>query len=295
MKKLNKLGIIGIGDWGKNLVRDFSKISYIKKCTSSGKRENINWLKKNFPHIQYVNKSKEIFSDDEINAVIISTPIKTHYSLIKKALLSKKHVFVEKPISMNIIQANELIKIAKSNNLLLFVGHIFIFNDVLKKIIQISNKEKITHVNFEWNKFGTFDEDIFLNLLSHDLSIILTLFGKPKKIKIHNSFGFITRCDFVRLSVELSKINCLIQINRCSDQKQKRVTISTQKNIYIWDDMKLYKNNNKNNTFKLIFKSKKTPLENECKEFIKQLKDPIKSTTSSKLAKDVIHLIKELR
>ena len=108
MKKLNKLGIIGIGDWGKNLVRDFSKISYIKKCTSSGKRENINWLKKNFPHIQYVNKSKEIFSDDEINAVIISTPIKTHYSLIKKALLSKKHVFVEKPISMNIIQANEV-------------------------------------------------------------------------------------------------------------------------------------------------------------------------------------------
>ena len=89
--------------------------------------------------------------------------------MARKALLSKKHVFVEKPLSSSLSNAEELIKIAKKNNLLLFVGQIFVFNEILEKIIQISKRENITHVNFVWNKFGTFDEDIFLNLVSHEL------------------------------------------------------------------------------------------------------------------------------
>ena len=183
MGKMKKLGIIGIGDWGKNLVRDTSKISYVKKCSGLGNTKNISWLKKNYPSIQYVSDQKEIFADKEIDAVIIATPINTHYNLVKKALLSKKHVFVEKPLCSTLSKAEELIKIAKKNNLVLFVGQIFIFNEILKKVIEISKRENIVYINFVWNKFGTFDEDIFLNLVSHDLSIILTLFGKPKKIK----------------------------------------------------------------------------------------------------------------
>ncbi len=278
MSEMKKLGIIGIGNWGKNLVRELSKIHCIKKCSSNGNSKNIRWLKKNYPSIQYVSDSKEIFADKEINAVIIATPINTHYKLVKKALLSKKHVFVEKPISTNLSEAEELIEIAKKNNLLLFVGHIFIFNEIFKKLIQISNRENITHLNFLWNKFGTFDEDIFLNLISHDLSIILALFGKPKKIKLINKFGVISKCDVVTLILELpNNKTCQIHVNRCSNHKQKHVTIFTQKNIYIWDDLSLFKNNKKTNSFKLIFQSKYTPLEIECKEFVKKLNETNKS------------------
>ena len=296
MSAMNKLGIIGVGNWGKNLVRDFSKISDIKKCTSRGNIQNIKWLKKNYPSIEYVSNQKEIFNDEEINAVIISTPIKTHYALVKQALLSKKHVFVEKPISSTLSKAEELIKIAKKNNLLLFVGQIFIFNEILKKIVQISKRENITHVNFVWNKFGTFDEDIFLNLVSHDLSIILTLFGKPKKIKLVNAFGFISKCDIVTLTLELPKNKkCQIHINRCSNYKQKHITIFTQKNIYIWDDCRLYKNNKKSNSIRLVFESRHTPLEIECKEFIKKLNETKISFESANLAKDVIQVIQKLK
>ena len=63
MSAMNKLGIIGVGNWGKNLVRDFSKISDIKKCTSRGNVQNIKWLKKNYPSIEYVSNQKEIFND----------------------------------------------------------------------------------------------------------------------------------------------------------------------------------------------------------------------------------------
>ena len=296
MSEMKKLGIIGIGNWGKNLVRELSKIHCIKKCSSNGNLKNIRWLKKNYPSIQYVSDSKEIFADKEINAVIIATPINTHYKLVKKALLSKKHVFVEKPISTNLSEAEELIEIAKKNNLLLFVGHIFIFNEIFKKLIQISNRENITHLNFLWNKFGTFDEDIFLNLVSHDLSIILALFGKPKKIKLINKFGVISKCDVVTLILELpNKKTCQIHVNRCSNHKQKYVTIFTQKNIYIWDDLSLFKNNKKTNSFKLVFQSKYTPLEIECKEFVKKLNETNISSEFANIAKDVIQVIQKLK
>jgi len=117
MDKMKKLGIIGIGNWGKNLIRDISKISCVKKCSSLGNPKNISWLKKKYPSIQHTCNLKEIFDDKEIDAVIIATPINTHYNLVKKALLSKKHVFVEKPISSTLSKAEELIKIAKKNNL----------------------------------------------------------------------------------------------------------------------------------------------------------------------------------
>ena len=296
MSAMNKLGIIGIGNWGKNLVRDFSKISDIKKCTSRGNAQNIKWLKKNYPSIEYVSNQKEIFNDEEINAVIISTPIKTHYALVKQALLSKKHVFIEKPICSKLSDAKELIKIAKRNNLFLFVGHIFLFNEVLKKLIQISKKEKIIYTQFQWNKFGTFDEDIFLNLLSHDISIILKLFGKPKKIKVQSSFGLISKCDVVTLNLELSQNKeCQIYLNRCSNNKQKLVTIFTEKNVYLWDDLKLYKNNKKSDQFKLIFESKSTPLEIQCKKFITELNKSKKSSEYANLAKDVIQVIQKLK
>ena len=296
MSEMKKLGIIGIGNWGKNLVRDVSKISCVKTCSSRGDPKNISWLKKNYPSIQYTSDSKEIFADKEIDAVIIATPINTHYNLVKKALLSKKHVFVEKPISSTLSKAEELIKIAKKNNLLLFVGQIFIFNEILKKIVQISKRENITYVNFVWNKFGTFDEDIFLNLVSHDLSIILTLFGKPKKIKLVSAFGFISQCDVVTLTLELpNNKKCQIHVNRCSNHKQKHVTIFTQKNIYVWDDHRLYKNNKKSSSFRLVFESRHTPLEIECKEFIKKLNETKFSYESAYLAKDVIQLIQKLK
>jgi len=293
--KIN-LGVVGIGTWGKNLIRDFSKYANIEKCTSSGNPKNIRWIKKNHPTIEYVSNQKNFFNDDAIDAVVISTPIKTHYSLIKKALLAKKHVFVEKPLCTNVSDANELIKIAKRNNLLLFVGHIFLFNEILKKLIQISKKEKITFAYFQWNKFGTFDEDIFLNLLSHDISIILKLFGKPTKTKLITSLGVISKCDILTLNLEFyTNKKCQIYLNRHSSNKQKFVSILTKKNIYFWDDSKLYRYNKKSGNSKLIFKSKLTPLENECKEFINELVIPQISFDNANLAKDVIQVIQKLK
>ena len=294
-RKLN-LGMVGIGNWGKNLIRDFSKYANIEKCTSNGNPKNIRWLKKNYPSINYVLDPKKIFNDDEIDAIVISTPIKSHYSLIKKALVSKKHVFVEKPLCTNVSDSKELIKLATQNNLLLFVGHVFIFNEIFKEMTKIIKREKFQFAFFQWNKFGTFDEDIFLNLLSHDLSIILKLFGNPKQTKLLSSIGVVSKSDIITLNLNFGQNKkCQIYLNRHSSYTKKTVSILTNKNIYVWDDSKLYQHNIKSGKHKLIFKSNLTPLENECKEFTKELVKTKKSPEYATLAKDVIQVIQKLR
>ena len=87
--KLN-LAIIGLGHWGKKLVMEFNKSHKIKYCHTKGNTQNISWLKKKFPKIKVVTQITEILDDDNIDAVIIATPINTHYNLVKKALLAKK-------------------------------------------------------------------------------------------------------------------------------------------------------------------------------------------------------------
>ena len=100
----------------------------------------------------------------------------------------------------------------------------------------------------------------------------------------------------VTLTLELpNNKKCQIHVNRCSNLKQKHVTIFTQKNIYVWDDLSLYKNNKKTNSFKLVFESKYTPLEIECKEFVKKLNETNISFEFANLAKDVIQVIQKLK
>ena len=202
---MNQIAIIGIGRWGKNLIREFSKISKVKFCLTTGNKENLKWLKKNYPDVIHTTRISDVLNDSSIDAVIIATPIKTHYLLVKKILESKKHVFIEKPLAKKSSEINNLIKIAKKNKKTLFVGHVFLHNEIFKKLKLILKTESIKHAIFEWKKLGTFDEDIFENLLSHDLSLNLELFGIPKKVKLIRKRGLLTPIDDFTLELYFTK------------------------------------------------------------------------------------------
>ena len=183
-----KIAIVGMGRWGKNLIRDFSKLVQVKTCVTTGNRKNLAWLQQNYPDVIHTTDIHEILKDPSISAIVIATPINSHFSIAKKALESKKHVFVEKPLTKTVAETQKLIKIAKKNQRCLFVGHVFLYNEIFKKIKELHKTESIKYANFEWKKLGTFDEDIFHNLLSHDLSLNLELFGMPKKITANSKY-----------------------------------------------------------------------------------------------------------
>lgn len=291
-----QIGIIGMGKWGKNLIREFSSIATVSVCVTTGNRENIKWLHKNFPKTKSSNNIKDILENEQITAVVVATPIKTHYKLIKQILQSGKHVFVEKPMTQTIVQADKIIKIAKNKKLCLFVGHVFLHSQIFQQLKKIHNNEHIIFLDFNWQKFGTFKEHIFENLLTHELSINLELFGVPKKFYLISYSSPIIDTDLIHLKLIYNKTRTSnIHINRISSFKKKIVTIVTKKNIFVWDDDKLFKFNKNTNSFKTYFQSTKTPLFLECKNFISSISKQNFTNESSILARDITNIISKLR
>ena len=295
MKKMKQIAIVGMGRWGKNLIHDFSKLSKVKTCVTTGNKKNIVWLQQNYPSIDFTTDINQVLNDSDIDAVVIATPIKSHFTIAKKSLESKKHVFVEKPLTKTVGQAEKLVDIAKKNKLCLFVGHVFLYNEVFKKIKKIHENESIIYANFEWKKLGTFDEDIFENLLSHDLALNLELFGMPKKIQMKSKYSFLTPIDRFSLELFFNKTRrSEITIDRTSHYKKKTVMFTTRKNSYIWDDDKLLKFDKKTETYKEKFQSKNMPLYLECKEFIKIINAKNYSVDSAILARKISSLISKI-
>lgn len=292
---MKKIAIIGLGKWGKNLLREFSNVSCVTKCHTRGNQKNISWLRRNYPKVVHTTSIRDILTDKNIDAVAISTPINSHFKIAKNALESGKHVFVEKPMASSVIEAKQLIKIAKSKNLNLFVGHVFLYNEIFKKIKKIDRQESITYAHFAWKKFGTFDEDIFKNLLSHDISLILALFGSPNRIRLTNNVGFITTSDRISLELNFTRNRkCEVSIDRISPHKEKSVTFLTKKNLFVWNDDELLRFDKRSQSFKKIYQSKNTPLHLECKKFIANITSKKVSYDSSFLALNVTRILSKL-
>ena len=292
---MKKIAIIGLGKWGRNLLREFSKISCVTKCHTRGNQKNISWLHKNYPKVVHTTSIRDIFTDKNIDAVVISTPIDSHFKIARNALEAGKHVFVEKPMTSTIVEAKQLLKIAKSKNLNLFVGHIFLHNEIFKKIKKIDSQESIIYAHFAWKKFGTFDEDIFKNLLSHDISLILELFGAPNRIRLTSNVGFITTSDRISLELNLTQHRkCDVSIDRISPYKEKSVTFLTKKNLFVWNDDKLLRFDKRSQLFEKIYQSKNTPLHLECKDFIINITNKKVSYDSAILALNVTRILSKL-
>jgi len=291
---MKKIAIVGLGNWGKNLLREFSTICTVSICCTKNERNYQNWLKKNYPKVRHTTSLKKIINDNEINAVVIATPIDSHFILAREVLNSGKHVFVEKPLAKNVKDAVKLIELAKEKNLSLFVGHTFLFHPVLKKIKQITKKEPIIYANFNWLKLGTFNENILYDLLSHDIAIILKLIGKPN-LSLLSSQSLITESDVISVEAKLSKKRkCIININRAVNYKKKTVIFLTKKNLFVWDDSVLYKFSRIKKSYEVIFQSTTTPLEIECEEFIKSIKKKNKDWSNANHSLEVIKCLAKL-
>ena len=292
---MKKLALVGIGKWGKTLLKEFNNISIVTLCYSTGDNQNIKWLKKNFPKITHTENFNDILNSD-VDGVIVATPINTHFEIVKKLLNNNKHVFVEKPLTIKKSDASKLISLANKKKLVLFVGQIFLYHPVLTKIKSILKNDPIQFVNFEWKKFGTFNENIYYNLLSHDLSIILDLFGMPKKPKVLFKHGTVTSTDNVILTFDFNKNKkCLIHIDRFANVITKSVKFETKNKILLWNDNELFEYDEQKQKYVLIFNSKKMSLEIECKQFLKILKNPNYQKNHLEIAYNVVQILEDLQ
>ena len=141
-----KVGIIGLGYWGPNLVRNFlaqKAVDKVVACDSRGER--IELLRSKFPGVQFETNYKKLLESD-LDAIAIATPVDTHYNLAKEVLETGKHVWVEKPFTSSSSQAEELIGLASAKNLKIFVDHSYLYTGAVKKIKELIDKGELGEI-----------------------------------------------------------------------------------------------------------------------------------------------------
>ncbi len=195
-----KLGVIGCGYWGPNLIRNFDSLTncdVIKAADTSIGRQQ--FVKKEFPQVNILSDYSDILNDSEIDAVCIATPVKTHSKIAIQALEAGKHVFVEKPMTSSVEEADKMLEKSIQTGKKIAVGHVFQFAPAVRKIKEMIDSGiigKVFHITSTRINLGPpkTEVDVVWDLGPHDFSILLYILGAfPEDIRSFNNyypFGF---------------------------------------------------------------------------------------------------------
>jgi len=240
------LGIIGYGYWGPNVARNVNNcrgINLVSICDINESRLKLAEL--TYPFVKAYADPNELINSDEIQAVAIVTPVFAHYELAKSALEKGKHIFVEKPFTSNVRQAEELINLAHKNKLIIMVDHTFLFTGAVRKIREIIDSRKLGNLFFYDSvrvNLGLFQHDINVvwDLAPHDFSIMNYLIAKdPVAISAQGTEHFGRGMEDVAFIAAhfnngfIAHFHC----NWLSPVKIRRTIISGDKKMLVWDDL----------------------------------------------------------
>jgi predicted dehydrogenase len=181
---MQNIAVIGCGYWGPNLIRNFNSLSGCTVKIACDLDENrLKHMRSLYPSIKTTNELDQIINDKDLDAVAIATPVKFHFQMANKCLDAGKHVFIEKPMALSVNECRQLITNAERNNLIIMVGHTFIYSPPVRKIKEIidhGSLGKIQYISARRLNLGLFQTDINVtwDLAPHDISIILYVLGK---------------------------------------------------------------------------------------------------------------------
>jgi len=185
------IAVIGCGDWGKNLVRNFAELGVLHTIcdTDAGILERMTRL---YPDVNTEDEYQQVLNSPEIKGVVIAIPAALHYSMTKQALLADKDTFVEKPLALSITEGKELVDLAQENHRILMVGHILEYHPAVVKLQEMVGKGilgKIQYIYSNRLKLGKFrsQENVIWSLAPHDVSVILLLLNNttPWQVSTH--------------------------------------------------------------------------------------------------------------
>lgn len=244
MPKL-RFGIIGWGYWGPKIARNLETLPDASvTIVADADKNRLASLKLNRPWIKTTTCVEDVFTSD-IDAVVIVTPVRTHYTLAQQALFYHKHVLVEKPLTCNVEEAEELVALAEEKQRVLMVGHTFEYNlavNELRNLIRSGDLGKIYSIEAERLNLGLFRNDINViwDLAPHDVSILLYLLGKsPSRIKVQ-AHAHLQRSiqDVAHLDLEFDDgMNAHIHVSWLHPSKVRRVTVIGDARMAVYDDV----------------------------------------------------------
>lgn len=174
-----RVNCIGVGHWGPNLVKAFATHPEARVGTVCDlSEERLALVRRNIPTVaRFTSDPLEAVADPEADAVVIATPVATHFDLARRAIEAGKHVLVEKPLCKDLRRGEELVALARARGVLLCVGHVFLFNNAVREVrrlIHSGELGRILYIESARTNLGPFRTDVnaMWDLASHDLSIL---------------------------------------------------------------------------------------------------------------------------
>jgi predicted dehydrogenase len=239
-----RLAVIGLGYWGPKIVRNLEALPHTQVAIVADlDAYRLASLADSQPWIKTTTQVEDVLQSD-VDGVIIATPVKTHFQLAKKALLHGKHVLVEKPLTANLAEAEELVALAEQQRRILMVGHTFEYSPAvneLRKIMQNGDLGNIYCIETERVNLGLFRSDINViwDLAPHDISILLYLLGKkPNQIAVQAHAHLQSPIhDVAHLDLGFADgITAHIHVSWLHPCKIRRVTVIGDKRMAVYDD-----------------------------------------------------------
>jgi predicted dehydrogenase len=241
-----RVAAIGCGYWGPNVIRNLDSIDGFQLCSiCDTNAERLASVATRYPGVRTTTGVDDIFTDPDIDAVYVATPVSSHFDLVKRALQSGKHVLTEKPLATTVKQAEQLAALAATSKLTLMVGHTFVFSPPVRKIkdlIARGDVGPIYYIETTRVNLGLFQKDVSVlwDLGPHDVSILMYWLDEvPIQVSARGrSFHGESLEDVAFVTIEFpSGILAQAQISWLAPSKLRRTSIVGRQRMVVYDDL----------------------------------------------------------
>ncbi len=244
--KNQKIAVIGSGYWGTIIINTLQKLKFKNIFVYDNNHENIQILKKKFKFVNKALNIEQILNDSKIKNVFVATPPSVNYKIVRKLIIHKKDIFLEKPGFKKLNEINKIQKLLKKNNNKLMFGYIYCYNnhiDFIKKIIKKNILGKILYISFSRQNLGPIrnDVDVDFDLTSHDLSIINKIYGILPSIKSYKKYSILKKnnADISNLHLSLKNIHIDINNSWLNPTKERLIKVIGSKKMLLYNELDL--------------------------------------------------------
>jgi predicted dehydrogenase len=241
-----RLAQAGLGQWGKNLARNFDELGELAWLCDVDERKRAEFASR-YPSARVTGDFDEVLADDSVEAIVVATPVPTHFELARRALEADKHVFVEKPPAMRGVEMEELCELAEERGRVLMPGHLLLYHPgvaKLKELVDAGELGDVLCIYGNRQNLGTIrtNENALWSLGVHDLSVLLYLVDEePSELWAHgNAFlnPGVEDVVFCYLRFPSGKI-AHMHLSWLDPHKIRRITVVGRDKMAVFDDMEL--------------------------------------------------------
>ena len=241
-----RIGIVGLGYWGPNFERTFNNLPKSEISAICDLNEDrLRYAESKIPGVFATKNYDDMLNLDHLDAVVISTPTRTHFDLARRALEAGLHVFVEKPLATATVECQILIDLAEKYNRKLLVGHLFLYNTAVKKMKELvgsGDLGNICYISSQRLNLGPIRQDVnaLWDLAPHDISIILDLLGRSPVSVNCQGLAYLNKDvhDVCTLTMHFEpKCMAIINVSWLDPSKTRLMTVVGEKQMATFNDM----------------------------------------------------------